>query len=103
MYMYFLDFCKFHEDPIKMNEISAEHEHYSHRDGHCNTIVNVLKIIIPGDETYTNMYITLKPLDMIYLFTYTTLKIRKIAVCFHWLSLPGHYRVPDEALLAETT
>ena len=30
-------------------------------------------------------------------------KIRKIAVCFLWLSLPGHYRVTDEALLAETT
>ena len=29
--------------------------------------------------------------------------IRKIAVCFLWLSLPGHYRVTDEALLAETT
>ena len=27
-------------------------------------------------------------------------EIRKIAV---WLSLPGHYRVTDEALLAETT
>ena len=26
----------------------------------------------------------------------------KIAVCFLWLSLPGHYRVTDEALLAET-
>ena len=25
------------------------------------------------------------------------------AVCFLWLSLPGHYRVTDEALLAETT
>ena len=30
-------------------------------------------------------------------------KIRKIAVCFLWLSLPGHYRVTDEASLAETT
>ena len=29
--------------------------------------------------------------------------ITKIAVCFLWLSLPGHYRVTDEALLAETT
>ena len=25
------------------------------------------------------------------------------ALCFLWLSLPGHYRVADEALLAETT
>ena len=29
--------------------------------------------------------------------------IRKIAVCFLWLSLPGDCRVTDEALLAETT
>ena len=29
--------------------------------------------------------------------------VRKIAVCFLWLSLPGDYRVTDEALLAETT
>ena len=30
-------------------------------------------------------------------------EIRKIAVCFLWLSLPGDFRVTDEALLAETT
>ena len=30
-------------------------------------------------------------------------EIRKIAVCFLWLSLPNHYRVTVEALLAETT
>ena len=30
-------------------------------------------------------------------------EISKIAVCFFWLSLPGDYRVTDEALLAETT
>ena len=30
-------------------------------------------------------------------------EIRKIAVCFLWLSLPGHYRVTDELLLAQTT
>ena len=30
-------------------------------------------------------------------------EISKIAVCFLWLSLPGNYRVTDEALLAETT
>ena len=30
-------------------------------------------------------------------------EIRKIAVCFFWLSLPGDNRVTDEALLAETT
>ena len=30
-------------------------------------------------------------------------EIRKIAVCFLWLSLPSYYRITDEALLAETT
>ena len=30
-------------------------------------------------------------------------EIRKIAVCFLCFSLAGHYRVTDEALLAETT
>ena len=30
-------------------------------------------------------------------------EIRKIAVCFLWLSLPGDCRVTDEALLAEST
>ena len=30
-------------------------------------------------------------------------EIRKIEVCFLWLSLPGDYRVTDEALVAETT
>ena len=30
-------------------------------------------------------------------------EIRKIAVCFFWLSLPGDCRVTDEALLAKTT
>ena len=29
-------------------------------------------------------------------------EIRKIAVCFLWRSLPGDYRVTDEALIAET-
>ena len=31
------------------------------------------------------------------------IEIRKIAVCFFWLSLPGDCRVTEEALLAETT
>ena len=30
-------------------------------------------------------------------------EIRKIAVCFLWLSLSGDYRVTDEALLAKIT
>ena len=29
-------------------------------------------------------------------------QLRKIAVCFLWLSLPGDRKVTDEALLAET-
>ena len=31
------------------------------------------------------------------------MELRKIAACFLLLSLPAHYRVTDEALLAETT
>ena len=30
-------------------------------------------------------------------------EIIKIAICYLWLSLPGHYRVTDEALLTKTT
>ena len=30
-------------------------------------------------------------------------EVRKIAACLLWLSLPAHYRVTDEDLLAETT
>ena len=30
-------------------------------------------------------------------------EIRKIAVCFLWLSLPGDCRFTDDALFAETT
>ena len=37
------------------------------------------------------------------LWTDCLFEIRKIAVCFLWLSLPVDYRVTDEALLAETT
>ena len=39
----------------------------------------------------------------LYLYIDCLFEIRKIAVCFLWLSLPGDYRVTDEALLAETT
>ena len=41
------------------------------------------------------IYISLWIIDCLF-------EIRKIAVCFLWLSLPGDYRVTDEALLAET-
>ena len=30
-------------------------------------------------------------------------EIRKIAICFLWLPVPGDNKVTDEALLAETT
>ena len=30
-------------------------------------------------------------------------EIRKVAVHFFWLSLPGHHRITADALLAETT
>ena len=42
-------------------------------------------------------------LDPISIYNDCLFEIRKIAVCFLWLSLPGHYRVTDEALLVETT
>ena len=42
-------------------------------------------------------------LDPILIYIDCLFEIRKIAVCFLWLSLPGHYRVTDEALLVETT
>ena len=35
-------------------------------------------------------------------FIYCLFEIRKIAVCFLWLSLPGDCRVTDEALLDES-
>ena len=39
----------------------------------------------------------------VFLWTGVKYLTSKIAVCFLWLSLPGDYRVTDEALLAETT
>ena len=35
-------------------------------------------------------------------FTRSTINVHDV-VCFLWLSMPGDYRVTDEALLAETT
>ena len=55
-----------------------------------------------GFDSYSRQ--VLNYLDPIFIFISLCLfEIRKIAVCFLWLSLPGHYRVTDEALLAETT
>ena len=56
-------------------------------DSYSSQIVNYLDPIL----IYISLWID-------YLF-----EIRKIAACFLWLSLPAHYRVTDEALLAETT
>ena len=56
-------------------------------DSYSRQVVNYLDPIL----IYISLWID-------YLF-----EIRKIAACFLWLSLPAHYRVTDEALLAETT
>ena len=58
-----------------------------------------------GLDSYSKqVFIYLDPiLIYISLWIDCLFEIRKIAVCFLWLSLPGDYRVTDEALLAETT
>ena len=58
-----------------------------------------------GLDTYSRqIFIYLDPiLIYISLWIDCLFEIRWIAVCFLWLSLPGDYRVTDEALLAETT
>ena len=58
-----------------------------------------------GLDSYSRqVFIYLDPiLIYISLWIVCLFEIRKIAVCFFWLSLPGDYRVTDEALLAETT
>ena len=58
-----------------------------------------------GLESYSiQVFIYLDPiLIFISLWIDCLFEIRKIAVCFLRLSLPGHYRVIDEDLLAETT
>ena len=58
-----------------------------------------------GLDSYSRqVFIYLDPiLIYISLWTDCLFEIRKIEVCFPWLSLPGDYRVTDEALLAETT
>ena len=57
-----------------------------------------------GLDSYSRqVFIYLDPiLIYISLWIDCLFEIRKIAVCFFWLSLPGDYRVTDEALLAET-
>ena len=58
-----------------------------------------------GLDSYSRqVFIYLDPtLIYISLWLDCQFEIRKIAVCFLWLSLPGNYRVTDKALLAETT
>ena len=58
-----------------------------------------------GLDSYSRqVFIYLNPiLIYISLWIDCLFEIRKIAVCFLWLLLPGNYRVTDEALLAETT
>ena len=58
-----------------------------------------------GLDSYSRqVFIYLNPI-LIYvsLWIDCLFEIRKIAVCFLLLSLPGDCRVTDEALLAETT
>ena len=58
-----------------------------------------------GLDSYSRqVFIYLDPiLIYISLWIDCLFEIRKIAVCFLWLSLLGDYRVTDEAILAETT
>ena len=58
-----------------------------------------------GIDSYSRqVFIYLDPiLIYICLWVDCLFEIRKIAVCFLWLSLLGECRVTDEALLAETT
>ena len=58
-----------------------------------------------GLDSYSRrVFIYLNPiLIYISLWIDCLFEIRKIAVCFLWLLLPGDNRVTDEALLAETT
>ena len=67
-------------------------------------ISSILGSIIGLDSYSRQVFNYLDPiLIYISLWIDCLFEIRKIAVCFLWLSLPGHYRVTDEALLAETT
>ena len=67
-------------------------------------ILSIHKYIIGLDSYSRQIFNYLDPI-LIYISLQIDclFEIRKIAVCFLWLSLPGHHRVTDEALLAETT
>ena len=58
-----------------------------------------------GLDSYSRQVFNYSDTNLIYISLWIDclFEIRKIAVCFLWLSLPGYYRVTDEVLLAETT
>ena len=58
-----------------------------------------------GLGSYSGQVVNYLDPNLIYisLWIYFLFEIRKIAACLPWISLPAHYRVTDEALLAETT
>ena len=63
-----------------------------------------MPVWIPGVDRYNpGLPSRLRTSFKILKFDILIFEIRKIAVCFLWLLLPGDYRVTDEALLAETT
>ena len=61
-----------------------------------NVQITVFKEMILSNAIYQYVKPTKLSIDCLF-------EIRKIAVCFLSLSLPGDYRVTDEALLLETT
>ena len=76
------------------------------REPICCLPVSCSSRMIGLDSYSRQVFIYLDPiLILIYISIWIDclFEIRKIAVCFLWLSLPGDYRVTDEALLAETT
>ena len=58
-----------------------------------------------GLDSYSRQVFTYLDPVLIYISLWIDclFEIRKIVVCFLWLSLPGDCWVTDEALLAETT
>ena len=56
-----------------------------------------------GLDSYARQVFNYPILIYISLWIDCLFEIRTIAVCFLWLSLPGNYRVTDEALVDETT
>ena len=58
-----------------------------------------------GLDSYSSQVFNYLDLILIYISLWIDclFEIRKIAVCFLWFSLQGHYRVIVEVLLAETT